>query len=128
VKPATILSWFRQLAAKKYDSSKTKRGGPPKSKDVRKLVVGMAMAKPGWGYTKIRDALRTGLAVEIGRTPVANILAGAGIEPAPEREKKRTWKQFMKAHWDTLCGCDRGVSPGAGWAVDPEAGWLGEQA
>jgi len=30
-----------------------------------------------------------GLKVEIGRTTVANILAEAGIEPAPEREKRR---------------------------------------
>jgi putative transposase len=50
--------------------------------------------------------LRTGLGIEIGRTTVADILAAAGIEPAPEREKSRTWKQFMKAHWDSLCGCD----------------------
>jgi len=28
------------------------------------------------------------------------------VEPAPEREKTRTWKHFMKAHWDSLCGCD----------------------
>ena len=51
---------------------------------------------PGWGYTRIRDALRIGLKVEIGRGTVADILADAGIEPAPEREKKRTWKQFVK--------------------------------
>ena len=103
MKPATILAWFRQLAAKKYDSSKAKRGRSPEPKDVRKLVVEMALANPGWGY---RDALRTGLAVEIGRTTVANILAEAGLEPAPEREKKRTWKQFMKAHWESLSACD----------------------
>jgi putative transposase len=66
----------------------------------------MALANLGWGYTKIRDALRTGLKIEIGRTTVANILAAEGIEPAPEREKKRTWKRFMKNHWDTLCACD----------------------
>jgi hypothetical protein len=29
-----------------------------------------------------------------------------GIEPAPEREKKRTWKQFMKSHWESLYACD----------------------
>ena len=60
VKPATILAWFRQLAARKYDSSDARRGRPPKRKDVRKLVVELALANPGWGYTKIRDALRTG--------------------------------------------------------------------
>jgi putative transposase len=61
---------------------------------------------PRWGYTKIRDALHSGLGIEISRTTAANILAEAGIEPAPEREKTRTWQQFMKAHWDSLCGCD----------------------
>jgi hypothetical protein len=68
VKPATIVAWFRQLAARKYDSSEARRGRPPKPNDVRKLVVEMAMANPGWGYAKIRDAMRTGLAIEIGRT------------------------------------------------------------
>ena len=38
--------------------------------------------------------------------PVANILKEAGIAPAPERESKRTWKRFMKMHWDTLYACD----------------------
>jgi putative transposase len=106
VKPATILAWFRQLAARKYDSSDARRGRPPKSNDVRKLVIKLATENCRWGYTKIRDALRTGLGIEIGRATVANILAEAGVEPAPEREKSRTWKQFMKAHWDSLCGCD----------------------
>ena len=106
VKPATILAWFRQLAAREYDSSRRKTGRPRKARDIRKLVVEMALANLNWGYTKIRDALRTGLKVEIGRTTVANILAAEGIEPAPEREKKRTWKRFMKSHWDTLCACD----------------------
>jgi hypothetical protein len=46
------------------------------------------------------------LKIEIGRTTVANILLEEGIEPAPEREKKRTWKRFMNSHWDTLCACD----------------------
>jgi putative transposase len=32
--------------------------------------------------------------------------AEAGIEPSPEREKKRTWKQFIKAHWESLSACD----------------------
>jgi transposase len=94
VKPGTILGWFRQMAARKYDSSESKVGRPRKREDIRKLVVEMALANLGWGHTKIRDALRTGLKIEIGRTTVADILAEEGIEPAPEREKKRTWKQF----------------------------------
>jgi hypothetical protein len=47
-----------------------------------------------------------GLKIEIGRTTVANILAEAGIEPAPERTRKRTWKHFLRSHWETLYACD----------------------
>ena len=82
------------------------RGRPPKPKEVRKPVIKLATESLRWGYTKIRDALRTGLGIEIGRTTVANIVAEAGVDPAPEREKSRTWKHLMKAHWDSLCGCD----------------------
>jgi hypothetical protein len=42
VKPGTILGWFRQLAARKYDSSESKVGRTGKRKDIRKLVVEMA--------------------------------------------------------------------------------------
>jgi len=100
VKPGTVLGWFRQMAARKYDSSESKIGRPRKKKDLRKLVVEMALANLGWGYTKIRDALRTGLKIEIGRTTVAKILAAEGIEPAPEREKK----SFSNIGWITHPG------------------------
>jgi putative transposase len=88
VRPETILAWFRQLAAKKYDSSADPRtpGRPHKAGDIRDLVIKLATENPGWGYTRIRDSLR-GLKVEIGRTTVASILANAGIEPAPERSR-----------------------------------------
>jgi hypothetical protein len=107
VRPSTILSWFRQLAAQKYDSStqRSKPGRPRKATEIRELVIRLASENIGWGYTKIRDALR-GLKIEIGRTTVANMLAEAGIEPAPERNRKRTWKQFLKSHWETLYACD----------------------
>ena len=107
VRPETILAWFRQLAAKKYDSSevRTKAGRPRKANDVRELVIKLATENIGWGYTKIRDALR-GLKIEMGRTTVADILAEAGIEPAPERRRRTTWKQFLTSHWETLYACD----------------------
>jgi putative transposase len=106
VRPATLLAWFRRLAAQKYDSSEARKAGRPgKAADIRKLVLELARDNPGWGYTRIRDALR-GLKIEIGRMTVANILAEAGIEPAPERNRKRTWKQFLRSHWETLYACD----------------------
>jgi hypothetical protein len=53
VRPETILAWFRQLAAQKYDSSKARKAGRPrKAADIRKLVLDLARDNPGWGYTK----------------------------------------------------------------------------
>ncbi len=37
---------------------------------------------------------------------MATILAEAGIEPAPERNRKRSWGHFLKSHWETLYACD----------------------
>ena len=47
-----------------------------------------------------------GLGIKKGRTTIADILKRAGLEPAPEREKKRTWKQFLRSHLDSLYACD----------------------
>jgi putative transposase len=106
VRPSTILAWFRTLVARKYDSSRVRRPGRPrKANEIRELVLRIARENGSWGYTKIRDALR-GLRIEIGRTTVANLLAEAGLEPAPERNRKRTWKRFLRNHWQTLYACD----------------------
>jgi putative transposase len=106
VRPSTILDWFRKFVARKYDSSQVRKPGRHrKANEIRNLVLRFASENPGWGYTKIRDALR-GLKVEIGRTTVANILAESGIEPAPERNRKRTWKHFLRSHGETLYACD----------------------
>ena len=106
VRPETILAWLRRLVAAKYDSSNVRgTGRPRKSSDVRRLVVKLAQENPRWGYTKIRDALR-GLGIGIGRTAIADILVEAGIEPAPERRKRRTWKAFIRSHIETLYACD----------------------
>ena len=107
VRPKAILEGFPKLTAQRYDGAKQRRkpGRPPKPSDIRELVISMANENIGWGYTKIRDAMRC-LRIDIGRTTVANILAEAGIEPAPERTRKRTWKHFIRSHWDTLYACD----------------------
>ena len=108
VRPKTILDWFRRIYSQKYDSSKSPRrkGRPLKPKEVRDLVIRLAEENLSWGYTKIRDVVNEGLQIDICRNTVANILHRAGIVPAPEREKKRTWRQFMRSHLHCLYACD----------------------
>ena len=73
--------------------------------EVAALVVRMAAENPQWGYTRIRDAL-SNLGHTIARTTVNLILRDHGIDPAPERSRRTSWKTFLQAHWDGLAACD----------------------
>ena len=117
--PDTILRWYRRLVAKKYDGSKRRGlGRPATDKDISALLVRMARENPGWGYTRLRDALRH-LGHEVGRTTVKRILLDHGIEPAPERGKKTSWGTFIKAHLGQIAAADL---PGPSAAPAPFGG------
>ena len=106
VTPDTILRWYRKLVAKKYDGSKMRGPGRPRTEnEIASLLVRMAGENPTWGYTRLRDALRY-LGHELGRNTVKRILRDHGIEPAPERNRKTSWKTFIKAHLGEIAAAD----------------------
>ncbi len=106
VTPETILRWYRQLIAKKYDGSARRgRGRPMTARELAELVVRMAVENPRWGYTRIRGALAN-LGHQIARKTVKRILQDHGIEPAPERSRRMPWKTFLQAHWEGLAAAD----------------------
>jgi hypothetical protein len=43
---------------------------------------------------------------EVGRGTIAEILARHGMDPAPERERKTNWKEFLTQHWDLIVATD----------------------
>jgi transposase InsO family protein len=103
VTPDTLLRWHRQLIARKYDgSAKRGPGRPGIIKEVEALMVRIA-TENRWGYLRIQGALAN-LGHTVARTTIANVLARHGIEPAPER--KTTWRQFLRTHWDVLATTD----------------------
>ena len=56
--PETILRWYRELVAKKYDgSSRRGPGRPRKAAEIVRLLLRMALENPRWGYTRLRGAL-----------------------------------------------------------------------
>ena len=89
------MAWHRRLIAQKYDGSGNRGPGrPPTAAEIQSLVVRMAEQNRDWGYRRILGAL-SNLGYQIARGTIANILKNHGIEPAPEREKKTTWKEFL---------------------------------
>jgi hypothetical protein len=65
----------------------------------------MAEENRDWGYRRIQGAL-SNLGHELARSTIAQILERHGIEPAPERIRKTTWKEFLSQHWELIVATD----------------------
>ena len=106
VTPETLLAWHRKLIANKYDGSGKRGPGRPRTAgEIEALVVRMAEENRNWGYRRLQGAL-SNLGHELARSTIAEILERNGIEPAPERIRKTTWKEFLTQHWDLIVAAD----------------------
>ena len=72
---------------------------------IHRLIVRMATENREWGSTRIRGALGN-LGHQVARGTIANVRKERGLEPAPERKKRTTWREFLAAHWDVLAAAD----------------------
>jgi len=106
VTPDTILRWYRELIARKYDGSARRRTGRPTvAIDIEQLVVRMARENPTWGYTRLVGALDN-LGHQIGRNTIKRVLRRHGLEPAPARGKRMSWKTFLRTHLGEVAAAD----------------------
>jgi len=106
-KPDTILAWYRRLIASKFDGSKYRSytGRPRIGPAMEALIVQMARENSGWGYDRIVGALAN-LGHRVSDQTVGNVLRRHGIEPAPKRSQKTTWREFIQSHMAVLAGID----------------------
>src|SRR5215472_7187132 len=58
------------------------------------------------GVTRAFVGALLNLGHNLARGTVANILKRNGIEPAPERSCKTTWKEFLAQHWEMIVAAD----------------------
>jgi putative transposase len=103
----TILGWYSKLVAEKFDGSQQRRspGRPRMAAAIENLVIRLARENSGWGYDRIVGALAN-LGHSVSDQTVGNILRRHGIQPAPERSRTTTWKDFIRRHMDVLAGTD----------------------
>src|SRR3982074_1724479 len=58
VTPDTLLRWYRELVASKWNYSHRRGPGRPRvRKTIVDLVLQMALENPSWGYTRIQGAM-----------------------------------------------------------------------
>jgi transposase InsO family protein len=107
VTPATLLTRHRKLIAQKYDDSARRVPGRPHTrKDLAAALAGrMAEENHDWGY---QDAWCTGqfedMNVPAARSPI--FCGGRATNLRPERNRKTTWKEFLKRHWELIVAAD----------------------
>ena len=65
----------------------------------------MAPENRAWGDTRSRGA-RGHLGQQVARGPLANVRTERGLEPAPDRTTRTTWRECLAAHGDVLAAAD----------------------
>ncbi len=104
--PDTVLGWYRDLIAAKYDGTKRRGPGRPATHgDLHEIVLRIARENPRWGYTRIVGAMKN-LGHDLGRNTMKRILVAHGIAPAPLRGKQMSWGTFLRAHWGAIAAAD----------------------
>jgi putative transposase len=105
--PETILRWYREQIAAKYDGSRARAASGPTlgRRDKVQLLLTMARENPSWGYTRLHGALKN-VGFDLGRSTIQRILKANGIEPAPVRGRTLPWAAFLRAHWGAIAASD----------------------
>lgn len=106
-KPATIITWHRQLIKQKWRFGNQKKPGHPGvDESKRELVMRLTRENPGWGVKRIQGEVRK-LGVGLSRTTIRNILRE--YFGPPKRSRYRSgpiWRQFITHYRQTIIACD----------------------
>jgi putative transposase len=104
VTPETLPRWHRRIVARQWTYRQRRPGRPQVDQAVRELILRLARENGHWGYVRIVGELRK-LGITASATLVRNVLARAGIPPAPERAAF-SWRSFLRQHRHTILACD----------------------
>ncbi len=104
VTPETLLRWHRRIVARRWTYPHRRPGRPPVDEEGSQLILRLARENSHWGYVRIVGELRK-LGINVSATLVRNVLARAGIPPAPERAGS-SWRSFLRQHRQTIVAGD----------------------
>jgi hypothetical protein len=101
--PDTVLRWYRELVAKKFEGSKKREPGQPKkATEVVRLRLEMARRNPGWGYPRLHDALNN-LGYDIGR-PFSEMWRSTELSRRRDERGCTRGRPSYKAHLGAITG------------------------
>jgi hypothetical protein len=103
VTPDTLLRWYREMLAFKWNYSHRRSPGRPRVMNtIAGLIVRVALENRSWGYTRIQGAIAN-LGHKVARGTIANILRANGIDPALSGEtstpRGRRFSELTGSAW-----------------------------
>jgi transposase InsO family protein len=105
VTPETNLRWHKKLVTEKWTLSSRQSDRRLVMQRIAELVIRMARENLTWGYDRIQGA-RKNLGHVVAPNTIKRILKRHGIDPAPERAKRTTWRQILRTHATSLAAGD----------------------
>jgi len=105
VTPETILRWHRRLIAEKWTFPRLWPSRRKVMAEIAALTVRFARENPTLGYDRIQGALAN-LGHRVAPNTIKKILRRHGIDPAPVRQTKTSWRRFLRIHSDVIAAAD----------------------
>jgi putative transposase len=103
VQPDTVVRWqrerFRRFWGHLSKAKTRRRGRPSTAKEIRQLILQIAVANPLWRAPRIHGELKM-LGIKVSERTVSRILRG---QPRPPSQ---TWKTFLKNHVGEIVSVD----------------------
>jgi len=104
--PDTLLRWYRELIARKYDGSAQRRPGRPAiAAELHARILAFASDNPSWGFSRIAGAL-CALGSPVSRSTIRRVLLAAGLPPDARRSPGMSWNRFLQALWSSIAAAD----------------------
>ncbi len=104
VKPETLLSWHGK-AFRLFWRGKSRGGRPRLPKNIRRLIVEMAINNPTWGQKRVADELSLKLGILVSPRTVRNYWPD-DVDAGTKRVSTQRWMTFVRNHASSLVACD----------------------
>lgn len=93
------------FVSEKYTPLIRKVGRPPIPEATKKVLIAIAKVNEMFGAGRLARIL-TSLGYPMSKSSVLRVPKDAGIPPASERERHRSWIDFIKQQWAVLAAVD----------------------
>ena len=102
VKPETFIGWHKQ-AVRLFWRWKSQGGRPRLPRDIRRLILEMAVNNPTWGQERIADELSLKLGILVSPRTVKNYWPR---DLGPRGVSGQHWRTFVRNHANDMIACD----------------------